>query len=172
MIPELTTDQINNFSSLIRRQLWAYRDLLDDVIQDTLLAVLSKLDNIEDRNLEAYVMTVARNKLRTALRSSSRRSKHLWQVECEALEVMAAYQQKMPTLDPPRASDKEVIDDLINRLPKAYREVVRLRYKGLNYRDIAKRIGGTVNSVTLVFFKARKLMQRLAQEQNAEYIAA
>ena len=62
---------------------------------------------------------------------------------------------------------REILSDLIGRLPEAYRETLRLRVlEDLSYEEIAQKLKIPLNTVSTKIHKAKKLLAVLFQEKG------
>jgi RNA polymerase sigma-70 factor (ECF subfamily) len=67
-----------------------------------------------------------------------------------------------------KADDSRLMDDLIARLPVAFREIVVLReLEDLSYKEIAEIAGVPIGTVMSRLARARGLMQKAWSERNA-----
>src|SRR5439155_17863855 len=62
---------------------------------------------------------------------------------------------------------RQILSDLINRLPEAYRETLRLRVlEDLSYEQIATRMQLPLNTVSTKIHKGKKLLASILKERG------
>jgi len=62
---------------------------------------------------------------------------------------------------------RQILSDLINRLPEAYRETLRLRVlEYLSYEQIAARMQLPLNTVSTKIHKGKKLLATILKERG------
>lgn len=117
------------------------RQLVEDVVQETLLRAWQQLERLDTAEPRSYLFTVARNVLTDAWRARRRRP----------IEVDAAYTPTVPIADQTdRTLDSMLVGEALRRLSPEHRSVVELLYfHGRPVADAARLLGvaeGTVKS--------------------------
>lgn len=138
-------DVFYNIVSLVRDT-----DLAEEVLQDTFVAFLESLPDLDVRdNPLGYLFVISRNKALKALKQLRRN------VDLETV-----------TADPVVASPAEVRDDAIFRRmrallsPREYRIVVLHVLEGLPHREIARMMKRPLGSVTWAYANAIKKLRK------------
>ncbi len=134
--------------------------LADDLAQETLLRVESRLHTLRSRDrLEAWVLQIARNTLADHFRKAR-----------ETVEFDEAVHEPLLALpdNEPTAEDKALNEELrtyvrsvVDRLPPAYREAVRLiELEGMSQVDLAARLGLSVSAAKSRVQRGRAMLRR------------
>jgi RNA polymerase sigma-70 factor (ECF subfamily) len=117
------------------------RQLVEDVVQETLLRAWQRLDRIDTGDPRSYLFTVARNVLTDSWRARQRRP----------VEVDAEHAPPVPVADQTdRTLDTMLVAEALTRLSTEHRSVVeQLYFHGQPVADTARLLGiaeGTVKS--------------------------
>jgi RNA polymerase sigma-70 factor, ECF subfamily len=117
------------------------RQLVEDVVQETLLRAWQRLDRLDTNDPRSYLFTVARNVLTDMWRARRRRP----------IEVTDAHAGPVPVSDETdRALDTMLVAEALGRLSAEHRSVVeQLYFHGRPVADAARLLGvaeGTVKS--------------------------
>jgi RNA polymerase sigma-70 factor (family 1) len=126
-------------------------DAAKDVLQDSFLRLWEKRVEIEKiRSIEAYVVTVIKNKCLDNLRLTK---------QTVDINILNAETQKSE----PDYENKEganEINKIIQRLPKQQKTIIKLRdIEGLSYEEIAEILDMSVNNVRVHLSYARKRLK-------------
>jgi len=136
----------------------------EDVVQETFLTMCQKAgDFIPGTDFAAWVCTIARYKVREALRSESLRFEPLSNDTIEA--VLAA--------EPPKAEAVErlrLFEECLECLAPRARQAMELRYRGECLpEEIAQRMNWSLASVRVALSRARLVLREcVARKVNAE----
>lgn len=127
----------------------------DDIAQDTFVRAWEQLPNLRNPKVFGpWLMKIAR---RCAIDSLKRQQSVKYS---DGLDQMAAYERN-GQLD----EQNQHLLETIQRLPRAERQVVMLRYFGPHtVRDLAKIVGRSVGTVTKQLSRAHKRLKRRLQE--------
>ncbi|MBN1672685.1 MAG: sigma-70 family RNA polymerase sigma factor [Kiritimatiellae bacterium] len=151
-----------------RRALFAYiftilRDhhLSEDVFQEVSLVLVNRYTEREDvRNFWSLAREIARRTARAAQRRATREPVLLSDEAMEALD--RGFEQIGDEVDDRKAALHACVD----RLPKNWRQIVRLRYwRGLSVSFVAEELGRSVNTISVTLNRIRS---RLADCVNAQ----
>ncbi|HEY0637821.1 MAG TPA: sigma-70 family RNA polymerase sigma factor [Pseudonocardiaceae bacterium] len=117
------------------------RQLVEDVVQETLLRAWQRLEHLDTDDPRSYLFTVARNVLTDGWRARQRRP----------VEVDAEHTPPVPVPDQTdRTLDSMLVAEALHRLSAEHRSVVELLYfHGRSVADSAQVLGiaeGTVKS--------------------------
>lgn len=117
------------------------RQLVEDVIQETLLRAWQRLDRLDTDDPRSYLFTIARNVLTDAWRARQRRP----------IEVDDSHSAPVPVADQTdRALDSMLVAEALRRLSAEHRSVVEhLYFQGRPVAEAARLLGiaeGTVKS--------------------------
>ncbi len=135
-----------------------------DLVQDVFLLALRSLGGLEDpRRFGPWLMTIARNRARDALKKQTRMVP--MQEGFEPEDRADAAPDARADLDEGRESEQAL--GAIRSLPEAYRETLALRLvEGLSGPEIAARTGLTHGSVRINLHRGMKLLrERLERAQ-------
>ena len=125
-----------------------------DVVQDVMLKVWEENKSLQDyRNMEAWCMTLTRNKSLDKMKRKDYRGLGLDQVQVAEQGFSFGNQ----------ADAKEalaLVVDIIKSLPDKQREIIELRdFADLSYDDIAAQLNIDINQVKVYLHRARKQVQ-------------
>ena len=132
----------------------------EDVVQDTLIKVWNSRDswaNID--SIEAYSMTICRNKALDRLRMKENQHASLEQQKGEAVADSNPQQRLI-------AKDRlDAVRMLIDGLPEKQRSCMQLRdIEGKSYREVATILGISEEQVKVSIFRARQTIRRQFQQ--------
>jgi RNA polymerase sigma-70 factor (ECF subfamily) len=123
---------------------------IDDVVQETFLRCLERLDRFEWQNDDSFfkwLSGIATRVLREAKRPRPERSAGLT-FEPPAVQLTQSHSLQ-------REERFERLQRAVDRLPAEYREVVLLvRIEGLPVKEVAHRLGKTPNAVSRLLYRA------------------
>jgi RNA polymerase sigma-70 factor (ECF subfamily) len=139
------------------------RDATEDVIQETLLAMLHQLGSLRDpERFWPWIYRIAWSKIRNRLRDRRMRSL------CERMKLRDWSQEDSPLaseMGPLEAQVREEtlreVSTAIAQLNRQQRDVVHLRcYEDLSYTEIAERVQTTPQKARVHFHRARKSLKK------------
>jgi len=135
-------------------------DCAEDLVQDTLLAIVRSLDRLrQPGRFWSWAMSIAANKVRQHYRCERRRPA----VQLSMLDVAGLPDRpdEPPELD---AGSNEAIRLVLAGLAEAegrYRVVLEMRYfERMPYSAIAERLGCTETSARVAVFRAKRALRR------------
>lgn len=127
------------------------RDAAEDLAQDTFVAAFRQIHKLRDPSrvgawLHGITQRLCYKHLRRAARSC--------ELEAERAEALAA--------PPDRIDEPGELCGLLNQLPEQYRQVLAARYlEDLDYDEIARLLGTTVNNVRVRCHRAKNRLREL-----------
>lgn len=142
------------------KSLTADHQLAEDIVQDVFLTLIKKIETVDIRHVKRFLIKSAKNRLIDYYRKSKPQL-------CGDERLTGAINSS-ETFEP-SLEEKEQIDDVLNRLPMHYRQVIIARdYYGYSYEDIAILTGVTQSSVKTKIFRARRqFMQHYEEVEEA-----
>lgn len=136
-------------------------DVAEEIVQDVLLWLWRRRDEVQPTGLLAYVYTAVRNRSLNHVRHQRRVDR--WTTTASVDLRVAGIGQPAPGPEE-EVARREASDELwraIGRLPERRREVVVLRWlNDLSYAEIAAITGLTVKAVESTLSKAIKTLRR------------
>jgi RNA polymerase sigma-70 factor (ECF subfamily) len=146
---------------LIARLAQSYEEA-EDIYQEAIFKAFSHIDSFDDRrSFYNWLHRIARNQYIDVHRRKCNRT----QVVKDERMLLTLPGHQRDALD--EISDRELQENLqraIDALPKRQQSVAKLRLlEGLEYREIAQRIGGSVQTVKSLFTVARKTLKTRLQ---------
>lgn len=135
--------------------------LADDVLQETFLTISRKADTFDlETNFMAWACTIARFKVKEALRS---RARHLQSLSDEVIETLSA-------CEPPPDEDEDrrlqLVARCLGKLPEHTRRAFELRYeRAHSASQIASVLGWATNSVYVILHRARALVRDCVEKE-------
>jgi len=155
----------NRLYKIVRRFVPNHEDA-DDLIQETWMQAFRALSSFrEEAGFYTWLYRIALNLtinfLRKQKKEKQRESYEVWEKgpeEISGKKLMAAED------DPGLYELKEKIEMAIKKLPLPYRSAfILVTQEGLNYRQVAKILGCSENTVAWRMFKARQKLQKELQ---------
>lgn len=144
----------------------AHRDDVDDLVQEVLIRMHNRKSD-EIKNLDCYVFQVAMNVLRDGYRHDRVR---LRSHHCELLEDLHPLDELSPERVVWARQELRQTIAAMNELPERTRKVlVLLRWEGLTYPQVAKRMDISVSAVEKhVSRSMRHLLTRLLDDHDPQ----
>lgn len=127
-------------------------DEAQDLLQDTLLLILEKIDHYKEQNFDGWTFTLLTNLHRNKLRHNTLRENI----------VIVEYGHK----DSNRIEEQCDIATAIDSLPSIYRETIILMLKGYKYNEIGQRLEISTGTVKSRIARARQMMQQTLRDYN------
>lgn len=128
------------------------RGAAEDVFQDAFLQLHRSADSFESgRSFRPWLFTIAANKARDTLRNRQRRvqTTNLSHADAELIDLIASG-GKLPTEELELKELRDQVQQTMNAMPQALREVLLLNYfHGFSYKEISEMLKvplGTVKS--------------------------
>jgi RNA polymerase sigma-70 factor, ECF subfamily len=130
------------------------RDDAKDLLQDAIVIIWQKLDDLRDpAAFRAYFFVIITNLARRRFRRQN-----IFQPLAEDADDTLPYQGR----DPETSAEVSVILDAIHRLPQRSREAILLyEVEDLSVKEIAKIQRSTVSAVKVRLFRARKHLMKI-----------
>jgi len=172
-----------SFEELVRRYQrpiasYVYRMLNDyeaslDVVQEVFIKVFNSLDRYStDYKFSTWLYRIAHN---AAIDHLRRNSMNAQSIETENAD--GTYQLEFTSPNPTPEQDRErsewrnEIENVVRKLPEAYRELILLRHsRDLSYDEIAEVTGLPLGTVKNRLFRARDMMRGLLLERGIDGI--
>lgn len=135
----------------------------EDLVSDSFMSFWESRDRISaDTNLQAYILTIVRNKCLDWLRAQSLHIKIEQEVYELRRQIVASDIRSLQAFDPETIFSEEIasiVRQTLERLPELTREVfVARRFEELSYKEIAEKYSITVRRVE---FELEKVLKRL-----------
>lgn len=143
------------------RRLMQFPDVAEDVTQDVLTKIWTERQKLDEvRNVEAYAMTITRNKCLDRLKAKNRFH-----------EELGDKHQAEPALvqdqDPGKREMFNFVREMINEMPEPNRTVIHLRdEQGYSFEEISKITGLTESNIRVILSRTRK---KIRDEINKLY---
>jgi RNA polymerase sigma-70 factor (ECF subfamily) len=164
---------VRKYEPLIRREVRLQMDdqrlsrVFDslDVCQSVLAsffvrAAAGQYDLERPEQLVKLLVTMARNKLASVARAQHRQRRDNRRIAADSGEQLDRTADDGPTPSK-RAAGKELLEQVRQRLSEEERQLVELRCEGLEWAEIAARLGGTAQARRVQFGRA---LDRVAKE--------
>lgn len=135
----------------------------EDLVSDSFMSFWESRDRISaDTNLQAYILTIVRNKCLDWLRAQSLHMKIEQEVYELRRQIVASDIRSLQAFDPEAIFSEEIasiVRQTLERLPELTREVfVARRFEEMSYKEIAEKYDITVRRVE---FELEKVLKRL-----------
>ncbi len=134
---------------------------VDDIMQDVFLTVTAKASDFEKgSNFRAWVFAIARFRV---LKTMNQMNKAFLPLSEEVLEALAA-DYREPEADQDRRL--ALLQLCMKKLAPQARRMIQLRYQGaLKAAAIAEKLGVSVNGVSVLLSRSRKLLRKCVERQ-------
>ena len=134
----------------------------EDVLQETFVRALERLDGVDPEHLRGWLFTVAYHQAMLARRRD--RGRRPCRLEANA----AADPAPGPGVCAERDDDARRLVELLQRLPAGQREVIRRRvYEGKRFREIAAELGCPLNTALARMHEGMKRLRLLWGQDHA-----
>lgn len=166
-------DAIGRLADFALRPLYSFclyrvgnrRDLCEEVVQETLLVALGRLDRYDPERsggeIFGWLTGLARNEIRRILAQENLATSVgvLWErVDRELLAIFARLESEaLPDEILERAETREVVNMTMSQLPPRYREALEAKYLvGRSVGEISRLLNTTEKAVESLLTRARK----------------
>lgn len=150
---------------------YAYRKLqnreqAEDITSETFFKIFKHLDTYESRmneGLDIWVYSIERNAIRDLFRKNA--SVKILPLEEKWGNVL------LPPIDDPyimmeRKEIEEIINEELQKIPKQYREIIKLRFfKKKHIREIAATLGKNEGAIKIMQFRALSALKEKVKER-------
>lgn len=132
-----------------------------DIVQDTLMRVWSKRDELGDiKSIEAWCLTICRNLALDRIKSHSNQNEPLEAVGMDAPDRDGTPYEQMLQRD-----RIELVRRMVNSLPEKQRSCMQLRdFEGRSYKEIAQILHISEDQVKVNIFRARQAIKTKYQQ--------
>jgi RNA polymerase sigma-70 factor (ECF subfamily) len=131
--------------------------LAEDVLQETFVRALERLDGVDGNHLRGWLFTVAYHQALLARRRQKARPATALAVSAEPAEMRPGPPELAALRDDARA-----VGRLLERLPASQREVIRQRvFEGKRFREIAAALGCPLNTALARMHEGLKRLRLL-----------
>lgn len=139
-------------------------DAVDDIVQETFLAVTRKAGSFElGTNFTAWACTIARYKVLETLRKGRRNFETLSEEVIDAVCATAPH-----TAEDPVAPRLEILSECVRQLSAHARQALELRYQQAHrLPEIAQRMGWTVESTKVMLSRVRATLRECIERKLA-----
>jgi RNA polymerase sigma-70 factor, ECF subfamily len=133
-------------------------EVAKDVFQETFVKIFEKRKEFHGENFPAWAFTIARHACLNAIRSK------------RSFDEIDENDRICDNLNNEDVQMREFIEQSLQKLPVAYREVLVLReYQECSYQEIAEILGIELANVKIRVHRARTLMRKLLTPIAKEY---
>ena len=142
--------------------------IVEEIVQDVFLTFWNKASTLDaGGNISAWLYATLRNKVLHHLRTEQTRQVYTRKLERLHPDVVIDAQDKLDL-----KQTEEEIHTIVQALPTQCKEAFILsRYENLSYREIAERMGISVNTVEKHISKALQILRRELADHNFISIA-
>jgi RNA polymerase sigma-70 factor (ECF subfamily) len=140
----------------------------EDILHEIYLQLIGSQNLFRgDARLSTYVYQVARiTVFQKFLKENTLKRGKVYRRIQEPFDI-ADGEESSPEYYFKRKQGREILSELIGRLPEAYRETIRLRVlEDLSYDEIAQKLKIPLNTVSTKIHKGKKLLAILFQERG------
>ena len=159
--------EARSIQGLLRRSLYRPEDR-EEMLHEIYLQLVSGHNTFRgDARLSTYVYQVARiTILQKFRRENTLKRGKIYRTISEPFEI-PDQNQSNPEYAYSMKEARQILRELIERLPAAYRETLRLRVlEDLSYEEIARRMDLPLNTVSTKIHKGKKLLALILKEKG------
>jgi RNA polymerase sigma-70 factor (ECF subfamily) len=132
------------------------RDIAMDVVQDTFLTAIKSFHKVKSPgHLEAWLITIAKNKLVDHFRKAGRDKKYIEKLaekESEPADVLEELHEK---------EQVSLLYMAMEKIKPLYKDLLRMRcWQGLKVKEIAGKTGKTPKAVENMLFRAKESLKK------------
>ena len=133
------------------------REEAEDIVQDTLLKVWNRRDDLQDiESIEAFSLTICRNLSLDRVKKAGGDNQPLGEDEAQAADPVDNPYERMAQRD-----RVEQVKLIVNSLPEKQRSCMQLcDFEGKSYKEIAQVLGITEEQVKVNIFRARQTVKQ------------
>ncbi len=158
----LQNKYMNLVSSLIRRMIRNEQDV-EDLTQETFIKAYKAINTFQFKyTFSAWIYRIASNNCIDFLRKKRFQTLSLDQSignDDDNYYIQVEDKSTMPDLNVLFDERKQALNEAIAKLPKNYREIIRLRHElELDYTEIAEQLNIPLGTVKAHLFRARKIL--------------
>lgn len=134
----------------------------EDVLQETFVRALERLDGVDPDHLRGWLFTVAYHQAMLTKRKQKKRTTRLPQANgCHD-------PHPGPLHEASQQDDARRLRELLEQLPAGQREVIRQRvYEGKRFREIAATLGCPLNTALARMHEGLKRLRLLWEQEHA-----
>ncbi|MFT5735313.1 MAG: RNA polymerase sigma-70 factor (ECF subfamily) [Planctomycetota bacterium] len=161
-LDELVDEHANAVYEFILYRVGRRQELAEDIAQETLLAAVKAIEGFDGRStLRTWLFGIAKNKIREALRASSR-SRPLGDILLDADDEIFATlgriaEEPIPDEILEREETKAMVGATLSSLPESYRTALTERYiEGHSVPETARRQGRGVKAAESTLHRAKR----------------
>lgn len=171
-----------SFEELVRRYqrpivAYLYRLVGDyeaalDLTQDVFIKIYKSLDRYSsDFRFSTWIYRIAHNTAIDYLRRTPARQQELRDSEVTTYDAAVTSEAPSPEEESERAERRAELEQVVSRLPRAYRELIALRHgHDMGYDEIAELTGLPLGTVKNRIFRAREALRQLLAERGVTRI--
>ena len=146
------------------------KDEAEDVLQNVFSKMYKNIDAFDtSRKFSSWIYRIAHNEAINFLKRKGKRYSVSWEdITTSKDKLDTASNDEMPEEKWEHLEIVREIDKALEKLPKKYQQVLRLRYfQEYSYEDIGKMLGKPVNTIgTLINRAKRKLLEVVEGQRN------
>lgn len=152
---------IRKYGSIIRAYLASHLNdpsTVDDLAQDVFISAFEKLSEFDmNRNFNAWLKGIARNKLYMHLRETYR---EINKCQDMRLRIYHDVANDMISASECKGTRIKKLQDCLEKLPGKTRDIVKCRYsKGEKVRSIANRYDTTVSAISSLLYRGKNMLE-------------
>jgi RNA polymerase sigma-70 factor (ECF subfamily) len=165
-VHELVAAELEPLYEFVHYRLGADRALVEDVVQDTFVVALEKIESFDGRSsLCTWLCGIAKNKIRAARRVRRPRSldRAIEEAEPEIDLILSEIQREaFPDQVLEAAETRELVGATMSSLPDDYREALLAKYvEGLSVDQMGLRAGKSEKAMESQLTRARNAFARV-----------
>ena len=172
-----TQENYKELFSRYQKKLFAYifhlvgnKDEAEDILQNVFSKTYKNINKFDtSRKFSSWIYRIAHNEAINFLKRRNKRYSVSWEdITTSKDKLDTASNDEMPEEKWEHLEIVREIDQALEKLPKKYQQVLKLRYfQEYSYEDIGKMLGKPVNTIgTLINRAKKKLLEVVAGQRN------
>lgn len=157
-IDELRTYLLNNARQYYPNSI----DDQEDLVQDTLLKILSNTDKFDGQNIKGWSLCILRN---TFINNFRKSTNHKVDLVDDFYSSYESFESESYQPNQGQSYDIDLLYDEINKLEKSEKACISLRLKGYKYEEISYLLELNIGTVKSKIFYARNKIKKFIDNE-------
>ena len=154
---------LENFAMFLTKN----EELADDLLQETLLRILSNISKYENLGcFLAWAKCIMKNIFLNERVSSEKHRRTF----VDGYDYINDDSVHPFTCENDEKYSKEDVEKAISLLPPRYAQIIRMQMEGYKYEEIAKTMNLTINCVKSTIFSAKNRLKKILEQINDVYV--
>lgn len=142
------------------------REEAEDILHDSFIKIFTKINQLKDKSsFEAWIKQITRNTAIQFIREKIYSRNKLKDFKEETNKDISSQ-----IFETPKGLNPKQIMDLLQKLPQGYKLVFNMFvFEDMSHKQIANQLGVSENTSKSQYFRAKKYLNKLIEEQYKNY---